>query len=115
VHATPQAYLDPALARRAGCGPLALAVVAQRNTGGSWRAICRAVGCSRTSARDAYADAIRRVDEHERDHHAEREGASETPDFLRGLPMLGRGVGGAITGTRPGDPAWRVARIAAAR
>lgn len=31
------------------------------------------------------------------------------PLALRGVPLVGvHGVGGVISGTRPGDPAWRV-------
>jgi hypothetical protein len=104
-------YLDPIEARDMGATALQLAVVEARNEHSSWRAIARHLGVSVRTVREAWGEVNRRVrGGAEVRPIVERDGADiGDRELLRGIPALGGpgALGGAIRGTRPGDPAWR--------
>lgn len=107
-------YLDPIEAREKGATALQLAVVEARNDYSSWRAIARGLGVSVRTVREAWGEVNRRLRGDTADVRpiVERDGADIADrELLRGIPALGGpgALGGAIRGTRPGDPAWRAA------
>lgn len=92
-------------ARRAGATPLQVAVVEMRNADSSWRVIARALGVSVRTVREAWGVVNR---EQRGDLPAGRatrvreDATIGNEQLLRGIPVSG--FGGAIRGTRPGDP-----------
>lgn len=95
--------VDADTLRRAGCGPLALAVATRRHAGHSWRAITIELGCGRASARAAYAEAQRRAYQHEHQRpYRDRDAVVPLGEQVRGWPAVGYGIRGAISGSIPG-------------
>lgn len=85
-------------------------VIRLRNTQHSWPSIARELHVSVRIARDAWA----RANAHQRGVPHTKTKTREDPtignqDFIRGIPLIGH-VSGAIKGTRPGDPAYRLDR-----
>lgn len=103
-------HLDADEARRRGATELQVSVIRLWNDDTSWRAIAATLGITISSARKSYAAVNRRL--RGGDHNpnpitaAIPLASSGNEDLCRGIPIAGIG-GGAIHGTRPGDPAWR--------
>ena len=87
----------------AGCTPRELDVVRLKNEDASERVAAAALGISRSAVRVLYARAIRRVLDGPVSDYRAREIVVPLDEEIRGWPATGRGVGGAIRGTRPGD------------
>lgn len=84
-------------------------VIRLRNQQHSWPSIARELRVSVRIARDAWA----RANAHQRGAAVTKTTTKEDPtigneEHCRGLPLQVRGVSGAIKGTRPGDPAYRL-------
>lgn len=86
-------------------------IIQAKNAGKSWPTIARELSCSVSIARNAWG----RANHHQRGnptHHATTTYEDATignEHLLRGIPVVGIGQG-AINGTRPGDPAYRLDR-----
>lgn len=103
-------HLDADEARARGCTNLQVRVVELWNDDTSWRAIANTLGITQKSARRSFAAVnakLRGNPDPTNDVTAATPDATSHPDLMRGIPLLARGITGAIPGTRPGDPAWR--------
>lgn len=104
-------HLSLSDARAAGCTPAELRVVELVNDEQSWRCVSAQLGLSRSACRTLWARACRRVAEGPVGAYREREDPTiGNEQHARGLPLLARGISGAIAGTRPGDPPWLAQR-----
>jgi hypothetical protein len=104
-------HLDLNEARRRGATDLQLRVVELWNDDTSWRAIAHTLGISAKSARRAWGAVNRKLRggiEKKKDKDESMTIGNEK--HCRGLPLMARGINGAISGSRPGDSAWRAER-----
>lgn len=100
-------HLSLDAARAAGCTAAELRIVELRNADQSWRVVADQLGCSRSACRTLWARACRRIAEGPVTPYRDREDPTVGNErHARGVPIMVRGVGGAIRGTRPGDPGW---------
>jgi hypothetical protein len=102
-------HLDLDEARRRGATDLQLRVVELWNDDASWRTIAHTLGISRRTAQRSWGSVNRKLRGDGHDPNpitaAIPLASSGNEDLCRGIPISG--FGGAIRGTRPGDPAWR--------
>jgi hypothetical protein len=103
-------YLDLDQLAQHGGTQRELEVAALRNDDSSWRVITGQLGISRSACRTLWARAARRLADADVTAYRQREAVVALGIDVRGLPAVGRGVPGAIFGSRPGDPAWLAER-----